>query len=279
MISQTITPELRQWIVDQVKDGKRDTLLGGIMASGWTEEVALLAIEEALSGQIHQNAAAPVPVRPMPEPVISSTNTVHAGDREVQIVTLMNHPRLIVFSGVLSDSECDGLIELAQARLQRSYTVNRDTGENEPHATRTSDGMFFTRGENALCQTLEARMALLMQWPLEKGEGLQILRYGVGAEYKPHFDYFPLTDPGTPKVVERTGQRLASLICYLNTPTGGGTTVFPDLNLEISPIKGNAVFFSYDRPDPSTRTLHGGSPVLEGEKWVATKWVREREYL
>jgi prolyl 4-hydroxylase len=24
-----------------------------------------------------------------------------------------------------------------------------------------------------------------------------------------------------------------------------------------------------------TRTLHGGAPVLEGEKWVATKWLRE----
>jgi prolyl 4-hydroxylase len=43
----------------------------------------------------------------------------------------------------------------------------------------------------------------------------------------------------------------------------------------VAPIKGNAVFFSYDRPHAVTRTLHGGAPVVEGEKWVATKWLRE----
>jgi prolyl 4-hydroxylase len=45
--------------------------------------------------------------------------------------------------------------------------------------------------------------------------------------------------------------------------------------LEVQPIKGNAVFFSYDRPHPDTQSLHGGAPVREGEKWVATKWLRQ----
>ena len=45
-----------------------------------------------------------------------------------------------------------------------------------------------------------------------------------------------------------------------------------------APLKGNAVFFSYDRPHPMTRTLHGGAPVVEGEKWVATKWLREGRF-
>ena len=61
---------------------------------------------------------------------------------------------------------------------------------------------------------------------------------------------------------------------YLNTPTRGGGTVFPDVGLNVAPIQGNAVFFSYDRPEAATRTLHGGAPVIEGEKWVATKWLR-----
>ena len=71
---------------------------------------------------------------------------------------------------------------------------------------------------------------------------------------------------------------VASVVMYLNTPRRGGGTVFPDVQFEVAPIKGNAVFFSYDRPDPITRSLHGGSPVIEGEKWVATKWLRERRF-
>ena len=58
----------------------------------------------------------------------------------------------------------------------------------------------------------------LLDWPLENGEGLQILRYRPGAEYKPHYDYFDPAEPGTPAILKRGGQRLASIVCYLNTP-------------------------------------------------------------
>jgi prolyl 4-hydroxylase len=122
-------------------------------------------------------------------------------------------------------------------------------------------------------------MAALMNWPLENGEGLQVLRYGPGAEYKPHYDYFDPAHSGTPLILKRGGQRVASLVCYLNTPEHGGETVFPDVQLEVAPVRGNAVFFSYDRAHPATRTLHGGAPVVAGEKWVATKWLREGHFV
>ncbi|MFN2350259.1 MAG: prolyl hydroxylase family protein, partial [Thioalkalivibrio sp.] len=90
-----------------------------------------------------------------------------------------------------------------------------------------------------------------------------------GAEYKPHYDYFDPARPGGHVALMRGGQRVASLVMYLNTPKHGGATTFPDVNFAVAPIKGNAVFFSYDRPHPSTATLHGGAPVIEGAKWVA----------
>jgi prolyl 4-hydroxylase len=71
---------------------------------------------------------------------------------------------------------------------------------------------------------------------------------------------------------------VASLVMYLNTPECGGATTFPDAGFEVAPVKGNAVYFSYDRPHPMTRSLHGGAPVTLGEKWVATKWLRERRH-
>ena len=67
---------------------------------------------------------------------------------------------------------------------------------------------------------------------------------------------------------------------YLNNPVAGGGTGFPRIGLEIAPVKGNAVLFSYLLPDGTLdeRTLHAGLPVIEGEKWIATKWLRERPY-
>ena len=139
--------------------------------------------------------------------------------------------------------------------------------------------MFFERGENAIVARLEQRIATLLHWPLEFGEGLQILRYAPGAQYRPHYDYFDPGEPGTPTILRRGGQRVATLVMYLQEPEQGGGTTFPDVGLEVAPKRGTGVFFSYDRPDPATRTLHGGAPVLAGEKWVATKWLREREFI
>ena len=138
--------------------------------------------------------------------------------------------------------------------------------------------MFLDRGEHPICARLEARIADLLDWPAENGEGLQVLRYRPGAQYRPHYDYFDPQQPGSASLLARGGQRVASLVCYLNTPAVGGATVFPDVVLEVAPAQGNAVFFSYDRPHPSTRCLHAGAPVVDGEKWVATKRLRERRF-
>ena len=195
-----------------------------------------------------------------------------------QLLLTLQNPRVVVFGGFLSDDECDDLVAAAAPRMVRSETVVNETGGNGVNAARTSDGMFFGRGESALCQRIEARIAALLNWPLVNGEGLQVLHYRPGAEYKPHHDYFDPAQPGMAAVLKRGGQRVGTLVMYLNTPLQGGGTVFPDVQLEVAPIKGNAVFFSYDRPHAITRSLHGGSPVLAGEKWVATKWLREGEF-
>jgi prolyl 4-hydroxylase len=282
MSAQQITPELRKWIVAQAQAGHTpESVLQAMRSSGWDEQVAINALEDTLQGFLAEHAKAaglPAPV-PVPEPELAgSPSTVWAGDREVQIVFTMRNPRVIVFGGLLSDAECDELVGLSRPRLLRSETVETSTGGSEVNAARTSEGMFFERGENSVCARIEQRIATLVNWPLENGEGLQILHYRPGAEYKPHHDYFDPAQPGTPTILKRGGQRVGSLVMYLNTPIKGGGTTFPDVGLEVSPLKGNGVFFSYDRPHPMTRTLHGGAPVVECEKWVATKWLREGEF-
>ena len=277
-IRQSITPALRQWIIDQARAGHRpEAVLEAMKSSGWQEDVALEAMETVLGGLLKAHVEQPtLPVAErVPEPALEgSPATLRAHDRDVRVLMSLHEPRVVVFADVLSDAECDELVELAGARLARSHTVDTATGESEVNEARTSEGMFFTRGEFPVCARLEARLAALVNWPVENGEGLQVLRYRPGAEYKPHYDYFDPAQPGTPTILKRGGQRVATIIVYLNTPTRGGGTTFPDAKLEVAPQKGHAVFFSYDRPHPATRSLHGGAPVLEGEKWVATKWLR-----
>ena len=275
---QTITPELRRWIVAQAEAGcQPEDVVQAMVASGWHEDVALEALEQTLRGRLEEVRQLHLaPAAAVPEPSVAEGATVIAADgHAVDVVMTLKQPRVVVFGNLLTAAECDELMALARPRLERSETVDTATGGSEVNAARTSDGMFFDRGEHPVIARLERRIAVLLNWPVEKGEGLQILRYRPGARYEPHYDYFDPEKSGTPRILERGGQRVGTLVMYLNTPERGGSTTFPDAGLEVAPVRGSAVFFSYERPHPSTRTLHGGAPVLAGEKWVATKWLRE----
>jgi prolyl 4-hydroxylase len=318
-MAQAITPELRQWIVDQVLAGHRpEAVLTAMKASGWDDGVALKALETTLEEHLQSQgvpvaevvaaqspqqvtdivarakaqvtaqaqtlgsgvAAQAVGARPMPEPDLTgSPRQVDLGDRKVDVLLTLNRPRVVVFGQFLSEEECDALVAAARPRMARSLTVETQTGGESINADRTSNGMFFRRAESELVARIETRIARLLRWPLENGEGVQVLNYQVGAQYKPHYDYFDPEAPGTPTILKRGGQRVGTLVMYLNDPVQGGGTSFPDVGLEVCPKKGNAVFFSYDRPHPATQSLHGGAPVLAGEKWVATKWLREGEFV
>lgn len=272
MLVQQITPEVLQWISAQAQAGhKPDAVLEAMRASGWADEVARSAIDASKRGSLTE----PPPRVPVPCPDLSASPwTKRTSDREVRVLSTLQLPRLVVFGNLLSDEECDSLIELARPQLQRSHVVDNWSGGDELSEIRTSEGMFFTLGANELLQRMEARIAELVDWPVSHGEGMQLLRYGPGAEYRPHHDYFDPTVPGAASMLGRGGPRVATLVMYLNSPIKGGATIFPDVGLQVAPIKGSAVFFSYDCPHPTTRTLHGGAPVIEGEKWVATKWLR-----
>ncbi len=213
-------------------------------------------------------------------PEIDTTgNSVPTPDRVVHVLFSLAVPRVVLLGNVLSAEECDALCAYTEQRLQRSPVV-ADGGGNEVHPHRSSRGAMLARGETELVDRIERRLAALAQWPLERGEGLQVLRYEKGDEYRPHYDWFDPALPGPRRHMEHGGQRVGTIVIYLSDVTEGGGTAFPSLGLEVQPRKGNAVFFAntdpFGRPDP--KTLHAGSPVMRGVKYIATKWLRERTY-
>ena len=209
-----------------------------------------------------------------------SPNSLDTSDRAVEMLFVMTSPRVVLFGDLLSADECELLIEQSRSKLERSSVVNTSTGAYDIHPHRTSSGTYFRRGENDLISRIERRIAELVDCPVERGEPIQILHYQRGGEYKPHFDYFDPALPGNHDVLKQGGQRIATLIMYLNDVSAGGSTVFPEIGLDVLPRRGHAVYFAYcdDENRLDKRTLHGGSPVSGGEKWIATKWFRQGAY-
>ncbi|KAI4317681.1 hypothetical protein L6164_025531 [Bauhinia variegata] len=204
-------------------------------------------------------------------------------------------PRAFVYEGFLTDLECDHLISIAKSELKRSAVADNVSGKSKLSEVRTSSGMFISKNKDPIVAGIEDKISTWTFLPKENGEDIQVLRYEHGQKYDPHYDYF------ADKVnIARGGHRLATVLMYLTNVTRGGETVFPaaeesprhrgsetnDLSecakkgTAVKPRRGDALlFFSLTPnaiPDPSS--LHAGCPVIEGEKWSATKWIHVNSF-
>ena len=128
--------------------------------------------------------------------------------------------------------------------------------------------------------SISARIDALLGMPQEIGEPVQGQRYLPGQEFKPHNDWFYVTESYWPGEEARGGQRSWTAMAYLNAVKAGGATAFTLLGLEIEPKPGVLLLWNNALPDgrPNEATLHAGLPVEAGAKYVITKWYRTRAW-
>ncbi|KAL2503926.1 putative prolyl 4-hydroxylase 3 [Abeliophyllum distichum] len=224
-----------------------------------------------------------------------STEGEGLGKRGEQWTEILSwEPRAFIYHNFLSKEECEYLINLARPHMAKSTVVDSKTGKSKDSRVRTSSGMFLRRGRDKVIRDIEKRIADYTFIPAEHGEGLQVLHYEEGQKYDPHFDYF-LDEFNT----KNGGQRVATVLMYLSDVEEGGETVFPAAKgnfssvpgwnemsecakrgLSVKPNMGDALLFWSMRPDATLdpSSLHGGCPVIRGNKWSSTKWMHVGEY-
>ena len=178
-------------------------------------------------------------------------------------------PEIYCFERLFSSDECAFLISAAQPLLQPSVVVEPSTGELRPHPIRTSEGaMFPWASEDLVVHALNRRLAAASATPVACGEPLQVLRYGPGQEYRPHIDALP----------QGENQRIFTMLVYLNHDYQGGETLFNRTGLAFRGDIGTALLFRNSLPDgsPDRKAQHAGLPVVCGEKFIASRWIREQ---
>jgi prolyl 4-hydroxylase len=288
-VTVNLTSELRGWILHNLDRGCAPLdLVNTMIRLRFEPQIAqglVQAFVSARSAGVAPSSSVALEVQEASyayeTPRIATGNLIRAADREIPVLLRYEKPVVVLLEGVLSHDECAELIELARPRLRPSTVVDPQTGANTVANYRNSEGMFFRPAETPLIALLDRRVAELMNCPLENGEGLQVLRYGPGGHTAPHFDFLIPSNPTNEASLKRSGQRLSTLMIYLSDVTRGGETVFPEVRLSVAPRKGNAVYFEYanSRQQLDARSLHAGAPVIEGEKWAVTKWMRTRPFL
>ncbi|KAI3503385.1 hypothetical protein L1887_31826 [Cichorium endivia] len=204
------------------------------------------------------------------------------------------HPRAFLYRNFLTDAECDHMIQLAKDKLEKSMVADNESGKSIESEVRTSSGMFLNKAQDKVVAGIESRISAWTFLPVENGESMQILHYEHGQKYEPHWDYFH--DKANQAL---GGHRIATVLMYLSNVQKGGETVFPESEIKesqpkanedwsecakkgyaVKPRKGDALLFFSLHPNATTDvfSLHGSCPVIEGEKWSATKWIHVRSF-
>ena len=285
-----ISPELSAWITHNLDRGcTPPDLVRAMQAQEFDPAIAAALVNAVVHAR---SAGLPPPVGEVEievdepgylyeTPRLPAGPVIRTFDRDVAVSLRLQQPALALLQGVLTAEECAQFIALGRDRLRPSTVMSPQSGRDQVAMHRSSEGMFFRPAETPFVAAIERRIAELMNCPLRNGEGLQLLHYHPGALSAPHFDFLTPGSEANDASLARSGQRTSTLVIYLNDVEAGGETTFPEIGLSITPRLGHAVHFEYvnSRGDVDLKSVHAAAPVVAGEKWVLTKWMRDREFV
>lgn len=182
--------------------------------------------------------------------------------------------KLKYIKNFLTDYECDHLINISKDKFNRSPVLVN--GENTYENSRTSTTHFYKKSEDQIIKLIEERVAGYTNKPINTLEPLQIVKYEVGQEFKPHYDWFE--NKFAQKIND---QRQYTIFAYLNDVEEGGETYFPNLDIKIKPKKGDAIFWENCENQNECHHLsyHQGIAPKKGVKYGLNIWTRFNPYV
>lgn len=171
--------------------------------------------------------------------------------------------------------ECGRLMAIIDAVAQPSKAFDTDyatgyrtsySGDVDPH--------------DPFIKKLQRRIDDLLGVDPSYGETIQGQRYLPGQEFQAHTDWFPSDTPYWQMEKNRGGQRAITAMAFLNAVEEGGATEFPRLGVSIEPRPGALLMWNNadEHGVPNPWTIHAGTPVVRGVKYIITKWYRSRRW-
>lgn len=193
---------------------------------------------------------------------------------------LSQEPLIITIENFLSDDECQELITSDTRDLEPSKVTLGGSKNTIDENYRSSTG--YTKKETPIVTEILNRIKQQFDISSTRCENVGVVHYDFGQQFKTHVDYFSRPDASDETIdpnCEHGGNRCATIVIYLNDVNLGGETYFPWLDLVIKPSKGTLLYFEYGYDDykSNVQTHHCGMPVLSGEKWAITIFVREQD--
>ncbi|XP_072939292.1 prolyl 4-hydroxylase subunit alpha-1-like isoform X2 [Epargyreus clarus] len=184
-------------------------------------------------------------------------------------------PDIIIFHEVIYDDEIEHIKELSKPRFRRATVHDPTTGNRVPAQYRISKSAWLLDEESPIVARVSRRVRDFTGLSLESAEELQVVNYGIGGHYEPHYDFGRKGEQTS--FGESNGNRIATVLFYMSEVAQGGATVFTELGLSLFPVHRAAAFWLNLHPsgEGDLATRHAACPVLQGSKWVSNKWIHQ----
>ncbi|MGB5255772.1 MAG: 2OG-Fe(II) oxygenase [Woeseiaceae bacterium] len=235
---------------------------------------------QAMLSALPQSQASAAPAIASAPLQIDTALPLYPAPQEAEHTTISKDPGIKLFDNVLTVVDCAHLMMLSLPSLRRAHVIDPEGGrDGQVSDIRTSMSTYLPFAVvDFIARYIELKIVGATGEQLETSEPMSILRYAPGEYYRPHVDYFNPKLKTSRELLEDGGQRTASAVTYLAAPAAGGGTRFPNLNLSVPAVTGSTLWFRNCHADGriDERSLHAGDTVDDGEKWVVTKWFRER---
>lgn len=196
------------------------------------------------------------------------------------LVKQRDAPSIAFITGLATPAMCEWLIHRGKSGLAPAMVGDYATGQwiRDPIRTGLAAGFGLVTTDMVMVLT-QKRLELASGLLVQQQEAPFVLSYEVGQEYKAHYDFLKPNEPAFAHLLEALGQRVATCLTWLNDDYDGGETAFLKIDWRHKGRIGDAMLFLNVRPSdrrPDPMTLHAGTPVTRGRKWLLSQWVRDR---
>jgi prolyl 4-hydroxylase len=183
-----------------------------------------------------------------------------------------------IINDLITENEAKYIIDTATTKFDDSTVL----GHVLDKSIRKSKTAWLYKDSNPIIMRIMLRIANIVKLPLENAEALQIVKYEPDGYYKEHHDSCCDNVDDCTEFVKRGGQRIKTVLIYLNDDFTEGSTYFPVLNKKFKPPKYSAIVFNPLAGNSNKchpKALHTGLPVKSGIKYIANLWFREGKFV
>ncbi|XP_017124148.1 prolyl 4-hydroxylase subunit alpha-2-like isoform X1 [Drosophila elegans] len=197
----------------------------------------------------------------------NSTTTAFTRIAPLKMEELSSDPYMVIYHDVIYESEINWLLSTSE------FTISQVGTAGTRSDIRSAKDSKISLSKGRVVGTLGQRVTDMTGLSMEMSDEFSLINYGLGGQYALH------TDPHDHmnEIRWRDGDRIATVLFYLGDVESGGDTIFPLIDISVTPKKGSAVFWYnlHNIGDMNIRALHSGCPVIVGSKYVLTKWINE----